>query len=208
MKKYLLLVIPVLLAVCLYAFLPVEEKVKKDELALGDSAPLTDVEVQDVSGETLTLQEVAKENGLLVNFSCNTCPWVAKWEDRYNPIANIAEKRDIGVVALNPNASYRDKGESMQDMQQRAQKSEYQFYYALDKNAKIAQAFGASHTPHIFLFNGDMELVYKGAIDDNAASAEQVEQPYLKNAIKDLAAGKEIDPKATKSLGCTIKWPR
>ncbi|MDZ7680128.1 MAG: hypothetical protein U5J63_00105 [Fodinibius sp.] len=57
------------------------------------------------------------------------------------------------------------------------------------------------------LFNGDMELVYRGAIDDNAKSAEDVEQSYLKNAIKDLAAGNEIYPKTTKSLGCAIKWP-
>jgi hypothetical protein len=92
-------------------------------------------------------------------------------------------------------------------MRERAQQSNYQFYYALDKNAKFAEAFGATRTPHIYLFNSDMELVYRGAIDDNAKSAKEVQQPYLKNAIKNLAAGNEIDPKTTKSLGCTIKWP-
>lgn len=205
-KQYLLSIVPIALGVCLLAFLP-SNKVLVDELPIGSKAPMTDVEVKDVSGKMLTLSEVAKENGLLVNFSCNTCPWVAAWEDRYNPIAELAKENGIGVIALNPNAAIRDDGESLQDMKERANKSNYQFYYALDENAKIAEAFGATRTPHIYLFNSDMELVYRGAIDDNAKSAENVEQPYLKNAIKDLAAGNEINPKTTKSLGCTIKWP-
>jgi hypothetical protein len=208
MKTYkLFYVLPVLLAFGLLAFLPVEEKIA-DRLEIGAKAPLTDVEVTDVSGEVLTLGEVAGENGLLVNFSCNTCPWVKAWEDRYNPIAKLAEENDIGVIALNPNAAIRDDGESMQDMQERAESSNYQFYYALDEGARLAEAFGATRTPDIFLFNSDMELVYTGAIDDDAKSAENVEQPYLENAIQNLVAGKEINPKITKALGCTIKFPK
>lgn len=206
MKIYkLLYVLPILLAVGLLAFLPVKETA--DRLEIGTTAPLTDVEVTDVSGEVLTLEEVAGENGLLVNFSCNTCPWVKAWEDRYNPIAKLAEENDIGVIALNPNAAIRNGGESMEDMQQRAESSGYEFYYALDEGARLAEAFGATRTPDIFLFNSDMELVYTGAIDDDAKSAENVEQPYLKNAINNLVAGKEINPKTTKALGCTIKFP-
>ena len=207
-KQYLfsLAILPLIIGIGLFSIFPAEME-KADELEIGAKAPLTDVEMQDVSGKTLTLREVAKENGLLVNFSCNTCPWVEAWEDRYNPIANLAEEHNIGVIALNPNAAYRNKGESMQDMKERASEKGYQFYYALDKKAKLAEAFGATRTPHIFLFNADMELVYKGAIDDNAKSASDVENPYLKNAIKNLAAGEKIEPQATKSLGCTIKWP-
>lgn len=189
-----------------WAFYPVEAPTT-EELAIGSKAPMTDVEVQDVSGEMLTLAEVAGENGLLVNFSCNTCPWVEAWEDRYNPIAQLAEENGIGVIALNPNAAIRNNGESMEDMQQRAEQKNYDFYYALDENAQLAEAFGATRTPHIYLFNSDMELVYRGAIDDNAKSAEDVQEPYLENAINNLAAGNEIEPKTTKSLGCTIKWP-
>lgn len=207
MKAYkLLYFFPILLIFVLLAFLPVKDQ-STDRLEIGAKAPLTDLEVTDVSGEVLTLKEVADENGLLVNFSCNTCPWVKAWEDRYNPIAKLAKEYDIGVIALNPNAAIRDDGESMEDMQQRAESSNYQFYYALDEGARLAEAFGATRTPDIFLFDSDMKLVYTGAIDDNAKAAESVEEPYLKNAIKNLAAGKEIEPKITKALGCTIKFP-
>ncbi len=149
----------IVLTIGLLAFLPVENN-PGDRLEIGAKAPLTDVEVTDVSGETLTLAEVAGENGLLVNFSCNTCPWVKAWEDRYNPIAELAKDNNIGVIALNPNAAIRDSGESMDDMKERAESSNYQFYYALDKQAKLAEAFGATRTPDMFLFNSDMELVY------------------------------------------------
>jgi DNA-binding ferritin-like protein (Dps family) len=200
-------VLSILLAVVLLAFLPVENQLA-DRLEIGAKAPLADVEVTDVSGEVLTLKEVAGENGLLVNFSCNTCPWVEAWEDRYNPISKMAEENGIGVIMLNPNAAIRDNGESMQDMRARAKSSGYDFYYALDEGAKLAEAFGATRTPDIFLFNSDMELVYTGAIDDNAKSAQEVDQHYLKDAIQNLVAGKEINPKTTKALGCTIKWPK
>ena len=197
----------ILSATLFYAMSPADEPVMPDELAIGAKAPLTDVEVKDVSGEMLTLNGVAKENGLLVIFSCNTCPWVDRWEDRYNPVANLAGEHDIGMVALNPNAAYRDRGDSFEDMKERAAERDYRFYYALDEESRLAKAFGATRTPHVFLFNANMELVYRGAIDDNARSAEGVEQPYLKNAIKQLAAGEEISTKTSKSLGCTIKWP-
>lgn len=205
-KSHFSLVLIVVVATAFWAFSSVENA-PVEELAIGAKAPLTDVEVEDVSGEILTLDEVAGENGLLVNFSCNTCPWVSRWEDRYNPIARLAKENGIGVIALNPNSAIRDRGEGMEDMKQRAKESGYEFYYALDKNSRIAEAFGATRTPHIFLFNADMELVYRGAIDDNANSAEDVEKPYLIEAINELNAGKEISTKVTKSLGCTIKWP-
>lgn len=207
MKKALIFTAVTLFSLILIsAFTPVE-KVVIDELEIGAKAPMTDVEVKDVSGEMVTLSDVAGEKGLLVIFSCNTCPWVSKWEDRYNPVANLAEEHGIGTIALNPNTAYRDRGDGFEDMQERAKESNYDFYYALDENSQMAKAFGATRTPHIFLFNSDMELVYRGAIDDNANSAENVEKPYLKNAIKELGAGKEISTKTSKSLGCTIKWP-
>ena len=50
-----------------------------------------------------------------------------------------------------------------------------------------------------------MKLVYRGAIDDNYKSKESVEESFLMDALKSLAAGKKIDPNTTKSIGCSIK---
>lgn len=174
-------------------------------LKIGDKAPKTDQEVLDTSGRTLSLEGVAGENGLLVMFTCNTCPWVAKWEDRYNGLALLADANDIGMIALNPNERIRNRGESMEDMRKRSQKMEYNFPYALDQDHIIADAFGATRTPEIFLFDGNMTLVYHGAIDDNANDANAVETAYATDAINELISGNDIAVQETKSLGCTIK---
>lgn len=207
MKKPIIAVLGMLLlGAGLLASAPAD-KTELPKLELGEQAPMTDYEMKAVSGEVTSLKEVSGESGLLVVFSCNTCPWVKRWEDRFNPIANLAEENGIGVIFPNPNAAARDEGDGYQDMVQRAENSNYQFPYVLDENSELALAFGATHTPDVFLFNSDMELVYKGAIDDNAASEDEVEETWLKNAIENLANGREINPKSTKALGCTIKFP-
>lgn len=176
-----------------------------EPLVIGAKAPMVDLKVRSVSGDEFSLQQIAESNGLLVMFSCNTCPYVKAWEDRYPEIYNLSIKNDIGMIALNPNEAYRNKGDGFSDMKKRAGEKKYKFPYALDRHHKLADAFGATRTPEVFLFNKNMKLVYHGAIDDNYESAENVQKPYLKNAIKNLAAGKKIDPSSTKSLGCSIK---
>lgn len=193
-----------LLSVVSIVFLTASD-IQFEELRIGDKAPMTTHKVQDVSGRSITLAEVAQQNGLLVVFTCNTCPWVMKWEDRYPDMSRLARANRIGMVALNPNEAYRNRGDGMEDMVKRAKKMNYDFVYALDKNHEIADAFGASRTPHIFLFNGNMELVYVGAIDDNANDASAVKEYYLKDAIEEMVGGQELARPTTKSLGCTIK---
>jgi peroxiredoxin len=181
--------------------------VPADKLSIGSAAPMTDVEMTDTEGKTHTLASAAKENGLLVMFTCNTCPWVKAWEDRYNAVAQKAAKHDIGMIGINSNAAIRDDGESMADMRARAEDKGYQFPYVLDEGAKMASAFGATKTPDLFLFNGDMELVYRGAIDDSPRDASAVEKRYILTAMEALANGEEVEPTVTKSIGCTIKFP-
>lgn len=178
-----------------------------DKLSIGSQAPKTDVEMTGTDGEAYTLASAAEENGLLVMFSCNTCPWVKAWEDRYNDVAKAAKEHDIGMIAINPNAAIRDGGESMEDMTARAEKKGYTFPYVLDEGAELASAFGATKTPDLFLFNGDMTLVYRGAIDDSPRNADAVQKQYILTAMEAMVEGNEIEPKITKSIGCTIKFP-
>lgn len=184
----------------------------REILAIGKKAPKTDLMMKDVSGKDISLEKAAGENGLLVIFSCNTCPFVIGngsksegWEGRYPEIADMAEKEGIGMVLVNSNEAKREKGDSMEDMKKRYAEKNLKGYYVLDKNHVLADAFGALTTPHVFLFDSNMKLIYKGAIDDSVDSSEDVEQPYLKDAIKAYKAGEKIDPNSTKQLGCSIK---
>ncbi len=171
------------------------------QLQIGSKAPMTDQKVADVTGRNLTLREVAQENGLLVIFSCNTCPWILKLESRYSELSGITRTNKIGMVALNPNEDYRDRGDGMEDMIKRARKAGYDFPYVLDKDHRIADAFGATQTPFVYLFNGEMELVYSGAIDDNINNASAVKNNYLKDAIDQMLKGEKVRSAKTKTMG-------
>ena len=178
---------------------------KVGKLEIGDKAVLTDVKMTDVTGKSLSLSDVKDENGLLVLFSCNTCPFVKKWEGRYNDIKAWADKNDVGMIVLNSNYQKRSGDDSMEAMQQKADDHDYAFYYVVDEDSKIANAFGGQTTPHAFLFDGDFNLAYKGLIDDNYDSADDVSKAYLKDAISSLASGEEVAVTETKPIGCSIK---
>ena len=177
------------------------------ELSLGSSIPLGDVKMVDISGKTVSLNDMKMENGLLVNFSCNTCPWVVAWQNRYNALAETSKKNNIGFITINPNTKNREKiGEGLDAMRDFSNKYGHDFLYTVDKGAKLATAFGATKTPHIYLFNGEGKLVYRGAIDDNARRPNKVKQTYLMDAITLVGNGKEVAIKDTKALGCSIKF--
>ncbi len=175
------------------------------ELEIGDKAVLTDVKMTDVSGKSLSLEDVKGKNGVLVLLSCNTCPFVKKWKGRYNDLKAWADKNKVGMIVLNSNYQNRSGDYSMEAMQQKAEEHAYSFYYVVDEESRIANAFGGQTTPHAFLFDGDFELAYKGAIDDNYNSADDVSKAYLKDAIASLGSGEEITITETKPTGCGIK---
>ena len=196
MKKSMILIFPLMLLTAAAA----------DELDIGSEMPLSEVKMADVGGKNVSLKDAMGENGLLVVFSCNTCPWVNSWEDRYISVSKLSQKKGVGMIAINPNEGSRENGDSMDDMQSRAKKAKYDFYYTLDKESKLASAFGASRTPQIYLFNNKGTLVYRGAIDDNARRPRKVENPYLMDAINAMVAGEKINTASTKALGCGIKY--
>ena len=196
MRKSMILILPLMLLTATEA----------GELDIGSEMPLAEVKMADVGGKNVSLKDAMGENGLLVVFSCNTCPWVNAWEDRYISVSKLSQKKGVGMIAINPNEGSRENGDSMDDMQSRAKKAKYDFYYTLDKESKLASAFGASRTPQIYLFNNKGTLVYRGAIDDNARRPRKVENPYLMDAINAMVAGEKINTASTKALGCGIKY--
>lgn len=174
-------------------------------IAIGSSVPLPEYKMEDVSNTSVSLNDVKKSNGLLVIFSCNTCPFVLGWEDRYIPIGEWTLENNVGFVLVNSNEAQREGVDALEKMREHAAEKKYNTYYVVDKDHKLADAFGATRTPEVFLFNGEGQLVYKGAIDDNMEDATAVEKPYLGIALQNLLTNTPNDPAATKSVGCTIK---
>lgn len=199
MKK--LLAVLALVLTLNFAFAGEEEN---KQLEIGDKATNTSQVLKDVTGYEIQLKTLVGEHGLLVLFSCNTCPFVLAWEDRYNDIAAYCEANNIGFVVVNSNEAKREGADSYEAMKKKAKDLDYKFYYAVDWDHELADAFGATKTPDVFLFDKDLKLAYKGAIDDSK-EIEDVEAEYLNEALKNLVAGVKIDPNTTKAIGCTIK---
>lgn len=176
-----------------------------DPISIGADLPKAAVKMQDVSGKMTSIKDAAKANGVLVMFSCNTCPYVLKNQDRTVEIAAYALQKDLGVIVLNSNEAYRTKDDSFDAMKAYAKDQKYKWSYVVDKNHEIADAFGANRTPEVFMFDKNMKLVYHGAIDDNPSDATAVKRSHLKMAINELTEGKDISVKESKSVGCSIK---
>ncbi len=175
------------------------------KLEIGDKAVLTDVKMADVSGNNVSIDDVKGENGVLVLFSSNVCPFVKKWEGRYNDLKTWADKNNLGMIVLNSNYQKRDGVESLEAMKEKAVEIGYNFHYVVDKESQIANAFGGQTTPHAFIFDKDFKLVYKGAIDDNYDSASEVTNAYVKNVMTSLSKGETVAISETKPVGCSIK---
>ena len=181
-------------------------------LKIGQVAPKADLKMNDVKGNQTSLMDAKGENGLLVIFSCNTCPFVIGngeksqgWEGRYNDIVKNAAKSGINTILVNSNEAKRDKGDSYDDMVKRAAAKNYNGVYAIDKGHVLADAFGAKTTPHIFLFDADLKLTYQGAIDDNVDNKSKVKVHYLSDALSAMSKNTEVKIKETKPVGCSIK---
>ncbi len=161
--------------------------------------------MKDVSGVIISLKEARTANGLLVMFSCNTCPYVIKNQSRTKAICAFAKDKDLGVIILNANEGGRSNGESLAEMQAYAKAQSYDWYYAFDSDNTLADAFGATRTPECFLFNKNGKLVYHGAIDDSPADISEVKRNHLKQAITEMTQGNDVSVKESRSVGCSIR---
>lgn len=174
-------------------------------LPLGADIPKADIRMKDISGSLVSLKEARTAGGLLVMFSCNTCPYVIKNQGRTKAICAFAKEKGLGVIVLNANEGGRSNGESLADMQAYAKQQSYDWYYVLDSDNLLADAFGATRTPECFLFDKNGKLVYHGAIDDSPADITEVKRNHLKLAITDMVGGNEVSVKESRSVGCSIR---
>lgn len=176
-----------------------------DPLPIGSPLPHPEVKMKDVSGKEISFNDARKKNGLLVMFTCNTCPYVIRNQSRTKEACAFASANEIGVALLNSNEGQRSDDDSYAAMKEYATAQGYNWYYLVDNRSAMADAFGANRTPECFLFDKDGKLVYHGAIDDNPSDASSVTRKHLLTAMTELNNGKEITVKESRSVGCSIK---
>ncbi|MEJ6776384.1 MAG: redoxin family protein [Crocinitomicaceae bacterium] len=180
-------------------------------LNLGDRMPMSNLNMMGVSETGYSLESLKKRKGLIVVFSCNTCPFVVGndnfegWEKQYDNLNKLASKKEIGFVLVNSNEGKRDGNDSFEEMIKHAKKARYEMPYVVDEKSKLADAFGAKTTPHVFVFDKNDALVYKGSIDNVWDSKRTKTIPYLVNVMDYLAGDSTLIESITPPRGCSIK---
>ena len=209
MKKLLGLSIALLAAVALMVSAGFPEHTTG--LKVGDKA--TDFKLKNVDGKYYSLGDIKDANGekpkgYIITFTCNTCPWAIKYEDRLIELHNRMAPKGYPVVAIQPNDPNIKSGDSYENMQKRSESKEFPFLYLMDEKQEVFPAYGATRTPEVYLVDNTMTLRFTGSIDDNPHSAKAVKVNYVESAIEAIEAGKDPDPSLTKGPGCGIKKAR
>lgn len=176
-------------------------------LAIGEKAP--DFLLPGVDGKTYHLySRKGAARAFVVIFSCNHCPYVIKWEDRMIALGKefIPQGVDFYLISVNDAVKYPQ--DSFPEMKRRAEMKGYPFPYLYDESQESARDYGAKVTPHVFLFDGDLTLRYRGLIDDNPDHPGEVKRHYLREALGLILQGlaDRIEPTSTNPRGCSIKW--
>ena len=176
-------------------------------VSVGDMAP--NFVVKNIDGKNVGLSSFQESEGVVLIFTCNHCPYSKAYEDRIIALHKKYSSKGWPVLAVNPNYPVREPEDSFEKMKERAKEKGFTFPYAMDETQKVALAYGARRTPHVYLLRKEktgFRVVYIGAIDDNARNASEVKEQYLADAIDAILAGGSPAVTATKAIGCTIKW--
>lgn len=164
-------------------------------------------ELPSTGGETITLADAAGENGTLVMFICNHCPYVIGVLDRLKSEAQALQALGVGVVAICSNDATTHPADSFPKMQELAAAEGFPFPYLHDEDQSVARAYDAACTPDFFGFNRDLKLQYRGRLDAAGRGRAPTEaERDLYNAMTLIAQTGEGPRDQVPSMGCSIKW--
>ena len=174
-------------------------------IALGTPAPK--FSLPDPYDKIHTRESVKGENGMLVVFFCNHCPFVKHIREKFSELASRYMEKGIGVVAINSNDFGSHPEDAPDKMAEAIEQYGYRFPYLIDESQDVARKFGAACTPDFYLYDHSNTLVYRGQFDDSRPGNDQpVTGDNLENALKALIKGEEPVNDQKPSIGCNIKW--
>jgi len=163
-------------------------------------------ELANPDGESFTLAQLNGENGLLVAFICNHCPYVVAIANRFAEDARVLQSEGINVVAINANDYKAYPADSPEKMKTFAKKYSFSFPYLIDEDQSVARTYDAVCTPDFFGFDRNGALKYRGRLDDARMDNDANRTPELLNAMRQIAESENGPAEQMASMGCSIKW--
>jgi len=185
------------------------------DLKIGDAAP--DFNLLGIDGKKHRLADYQSAKVLMIAFISNHCPDSHAAEARMIKLLNDAKAKGFAMVAINPNnpdglsideLGYSKYNDGFDDMKKYAKEQGFNFPYLYDGDTQaIAKAYGCLATPHVFIFDAERKLRYKGQFDDSRfENIATVKTTDARNAVDALLAGKSVPVEVTKPHGCSTKW--
>jgi peroxiredoxin len=184
------------LAILFFAIFVFAVSAGAQTLAIGGA--IDNFSLVDSNGKTQSFNELRGSNGAVLIFVSAQCPVVRGYNDRMNQLALDYKSKGINVVGINANVT-----ETAETVKEHSALT-YKFPVLVDKDGKLTEKVGASHTPEAYFFNGKNVLLYRGAIDDDR-SGKNVTESYVRNAFDASLAGKKIEKTSVQAFGCSIK---
>lgn len=173
--------------------------------AIGSYAP--DFELPATDGTVHHLARYLENHrAVAVVFMCNHCPYVRMYLDRLKQIQADFSAEGVTLIGINANDEKTYPEDSFEKMKVFAQENNLNFPYLRDVTQDVAQSFGASRTPEVYLLDSQGVLKYRGSIDDSAQDPQSVRSTYLRDAIAQLLKGEAIAAPSTSVIGCSVKW--
>lgn len=172
---------------------------------VGDYAP--DFELPGIDGKVYHLGRYQENfKAIAVVFIGDRSPQVTNYLNRLKEIQSQFAEQKFTIVAINSHNSENSLAQSVTEMKAFAAANELNFPYLRDFTQEVAKAFGAKVMPEVFLLDSQAVILYAGQIDDNADSAEKVQNHYLKDSIANLLSGQKVAIAQTQPVGTPIAW--
>lgn len=170
--------------------------------------PAIEFSLKNIDGEVLSLQQCQGENGTVIMFISNHCPYVKAIQTQLVTDAHTMAEFGVNCVAIMPNDSVNYPDDSFENMQRIATEFNYPFPFLIDETQAVTREYDAICTPDFFGYNKHLQLQYRGRLNAttpaNRSPAENT--PELVNAMKQIAETDNGPEKQTPSMGCSIKW--
>ena len=181
-------------------------RVPSTMVALGTKAPSFTLP-DTVSGKHISLMDAKGIVGTVIMFICNHCPFVKHINQELVKLANDYKEKGIGFVAINANDVLNYPEDAPDLMSETARQLNYPFPYLYDESQEIAKAYDAACTPDFFIYDRNLQLVYRGQLDDSRPGNEiPVTGKDIRHALDCLVNKQPVPQEQRASIGCNIKW--
>jgi peroxiredoxin len=137
--------------------------------------------------------------------TCNHCPYVIAWNPRLRAVAEDYAPRGVRFLAIGSNDPEQYPADSPERMAQFVRDNQWPIPYAYDASQEVARALGSQRTPEVFVLDGGQRLAYHGAPDADHRDPSQ-DAAWLRAALDDVLAGRQVAQPQTAARGCSVKW--